>query len=75
MKRRLAVAGKCNRIQRLAFLRKCFQPAFKGGSDFFGRRQTVVFPVLAVPSAFAINTVEIAQFAMLGQKIDPERNP
>lgn len=45
----------------------------KGGPYLRCSRENLVIPSVRIPTAFAIDAVKIAQFALLRQKIDSER--
>ena len=72
IKRRLAVAAEGDAVNARALGSKLFEHPFQVASHLGRRGQHRVVTAVAVPAAFAVDAVEIANLALFGQQIDAQ---
>jgi len=70
IKGRLAVSGEGYRIYRRSVKEQAGEAAFEGGAHLGSRREAGVPAPVLVPAAFAIDAVERAYLAVLGEEVD-----
>ena len=72
VERRLAVAAEGDAVYGGALVRKPLQHPLEVGAHLHGGGQEGVVAAVAVPAALAVDAVEVADLALLGQEVDAQ---